>query len=710
MRHGGLRLPARTRIARLLQAAGARGVLPTVHTDGLWYLDRAFTRPWKYPEDLEKQVEGVLDPSGFPVPVQYGPNQILNGSFDTNLANWTNLDTAPSATTWSSGAALFTVATTGAARLRQQRPTVVGKKYRVSWRVAQITGTPTLSLALGVTVNGDGVYGATACPSVGWYSATITATSTLLGLAFIAQNAAGGTALVDDVTVQEVIEDWSWLGPNLVSIDNSWTTAGSATVSSGSVALSAAVNGAGAYKNYSASLGVGKAYLVVVTVTGYTSGAVTAWLGAQQSSSSNASVSSATSVAFVISPASNWNGNVFVGASTANTTATATITVREIIGNPLISPASGAGVTPTARVNLASWTEFEGGLNATTAPTRGGLIAAASMAGYRGAVSFGHDGSTSSFAYKTITIQASTAYRVSVDVMMGDGAPPNIGSTITGAGADFALLVGGQPAVGTPQIRHLGGNVYRASILVTSAASPVNTSNGVVKYNTNSPRTFTVTAYDVRLAIYGTSAYPDYQRVNDGTPGVFDYDHVGFPVRLEAQANGRGLRSAGTVNFTNTDALHAGMVVVKTSDASTAALMELSSTVFGNAGSCWFASPDTNGATNVQFRAGGSVRNPTNQTISAPAVMALLGSSKIPTDQMSFTVNAATSTSAGDQGTGNYGDHVLNISGRDLSGTPSLRFTGGMFGTPFIVDANVVSAADAAEMLRDIARVAGHTY
>jgi len=79
------------------------------------------------------------------------------------------------------------------------------------------------------------------------------------------------------------------------------------------------------------------------------------------------------------------------------------------------------------RRNLLTETEFRNGL--TGAPTRGGLISATTLNGYQGAIAFGHDGVTGSYAYKSISVDALTTYNVSVVVEMSDGLAPTFGSS-----------------------------------------------------------------------------------------------------------------------------------------------------------------------------------------------------------------------------------------------------------------------------------------
>lgn len=143
-------------------------------------------------------------------------------------------------------------------------------------------------------------------------------------------------------------------------------------------------------------------------------------------------------------------------------------------------------------VNQLTQSDFQNGV--TDAPTRAGLVTASTLAGYGGAIAFGHDGSTTSFAYKNFATTAGLTYTVSVIVRMDDGLAPSFSGPAGGAGSPFSLVIASAATSGPgATVEHLGDDVYRVSIALV--ATGTFTGCGVIKYATNNSRTFKVTRY-----------------------------------------------------------------------------------------------------------------------------------------------------------------------------------------------------------------------
>ena len=190
------------------------------------------------------------------------------------------------------------------------------------------------------------------------------------------------------------------------------------------------------------------------------------------------------------------------------------------------------------RVNYFTESEFPNGLS--DAPGRDGLLTASALPGYAGAITFGHNGTNLSYAYKSANLSGVAAV-LSVVVKMTDGLPP----VTSGADSaiDFVLVVNGG-AVTTEKMIALGDGCYR----VFSYPHLISASNtGIVKYQYNSPRTFQVTAYDLRPA---ADSHLPYQRVNTGTD--YDADPAKFPAYLRFDGVDDALQT-GNIDFTGTD-------------------------------------------------------------------------------------------------------------------------------------------------------------
>ncbi|ARR52116.1 hypothetical protein HY78_00885 [Rhizorhabdus wittichii DC-6] len=147
-----------------------------------------------------------------------------------------------------------------------------------------------------------------------------------------------------------------------------------------------------------------------------------------------------------------------------------------------------------ARTNYLIQSEFATGLPA----SRGGSVSAVAFAGLISGtgLAFGYDGVTSAYFYVTnYAVPASSLRVISVFVRMDDGGAPVFGSNGTHTPAnDFVFNLGNlvlsPTAANGGKIEDYGGGLYRVSLAVTTNASP-SSNCGVIKYNDNSPRTFT---------------------------------------------------------------------------------------------------------------------------------------------------------------------------------------------------------------------------
>lgn len=175
----------------------------------------------------------------------------------------------------------------------------------------------------------------------------------------------------------------------------------------------------------------------------------------------------------------------------------------------------------SARVNYISSSEFINGLS--DAVTRSGLLSLSSITGYVASVTVANTPPpTDSYAYTAFNSPALNAAHTISAVVSISGGPPVSTSVIGINTNDFTFVFKGATYNATPV--QIGTDLYR----VTASAQNVNSGQffGVVKYSSNTTRTFKFTALDVRLS---TRANIQYQRVNTAT----DYDTAGFPHYLK---------------------------------------------------------------------------------------------------------------------------------------------------------------------------------
>ena len=157
------------------------------------------------------------------------------------------------------------------------------------------------------------------------------------------------------------------------------------------------------------------------------------------------------------------------------------------------------------RANLFTESEFRNGL--ADALVKNGAVTAAAFPGFAGGIAFG--AGTDSWAYKQIAATSGTAYTLSVFVRMDDGGAPGLAGGGAADGANiFALVLQGNASspLSCPVV-NMGGGLYRVSSTLTATSS--GTGNfGVVKYASNSSRTFKVTGYQIEVGAFPTSYIP----------------------------------------------------------------------------------------------------------------------------------------------------------------------------------------------------------
>ena len=335
-------------------------------------------------------------------------------------------------------------------------------------------------------------------------------------------------------------------------------------------------------------------------------------------------------------------------------------------GNHAYQTTTTSRPTLSARYNLITASEFPNGV--VDAPARAGLVTASTLVGFNGAIAFGHDGATTSYAYKSNSDSFPMA-TLSVVVKMDDGGAPTFGSGSSASNTDFALVIRGA-AVGPSSylITPLPNGCYRVtgSQVATSGAAGC----GVVKYSTNSSRTFRVTAFDIRPANDGVGL-PPYQRVVDANT----YDTTGFPLYLKFDGVDDWLQTA-SVDFSGTNRMLVSAAFRKHSDASAGIVAELSG-VYTNSGSFGLLAP-AGASASVAFGVTGSVtQSAVALGIASPVSVLVSAKTDILGDEIALRVSGAVTVKSADLGTIGVGNYPLYIGRR---GGATNAFNGRLYG------------------------------
>jgi hypothetical protein len=202
--------------------------------------------------------------------------------------------------------------------------------------------------------------------------------------------------------------------------------------------------------------------------------------------------------------------------------------------------------------------------------------------------------------------------------------------------------------------------------------------------------------------------------VGDGTAGVADYDTAGFPALLVQNATGdAALRTLGNLAL-GTDSVVMGVVALKTSDVASGIIAELSANSPINDGSFYLLGPSTAGQPSYQTASRGtSTVGATGNSASyaAPHLSSLLMTSTISGNELKLLSSGSQiALSVTAQGAGIFNSYPLHIGARRTDSSPSLRFTGAYLQLPFVLPGNIIPAATADAMQREMSASIGLTY
>ena len=337
-------------------------------------------------------------------------------------------------------------------------------------------------------------------------------------------------------------------------------------------------------------------------------------------------------------------------------------------GNHAVQATTTARPVVSARYNLLTQTEFAGGL--ADASAQGGNVAATTFPEFAGGVAFTGN-SVTSYVYKSPgTLIVGVGVVLSVYVIMDDGNAPVI--TQSSTTGDFSGVIEVSAAGITSSVVNISGPLYRVSF--TKLATTGGTSNsGIVKYNTQSSRTFKVTGYDLRYI--SDAALPPYQRVTSAT----DYDTAGFPVYLKPDGVDDWMQTVQNVNLSETAKMSAVIGLTKLTDALRAIAYE-HGTSFGLLGNFSFEAPGiaANPHFYVGYNGGSGAATIARTGISAPATLVGTLQNHLDTPWRKLAANKLVPvTNTVDNGAGPFASTIAYLFAR--TGTQH-RFAGRFYG------------------------------
>jgi len=457
----------------------------------------------------------------------------------------------------------------------------------------------------------------------------------------------------------------STLGPELLadpSFDNAgaWEKSAGVTISGGQAVWNTA--GASEYVRQPSIIAANVYYEFTIVCSSYTSGSVVVGIGAGGSNLTNFPVSAVGTVRFRANTGA-FSGRAWLITPVGGAQLTIdSFSVREVPGVHAIQATSSSRPLLDGRVNLlerpeefanAVWTNV-GPItitsNAVTAPD--GTVTADTFAG-------------GSYVQEAFNVTAGAAYIGSVFVRVSAATTGYIsfGSGALWGGANpqcsFDLTAGtatGSGGATAATIQAVGGGWFRVFVAATATASGASG----LRISTN----VSVWGADARLA--ADAAYP-YQRVAAAT----DYADVGVPRSFAFDGFDDSLYTASNMNLSGTDKVTVLAGVRKNADA-TAVIAELSADKNSNNGVFFL---NTEAAPRWYWESKGTIAAGTNSggttTFPAPATSVVCGLGNISGDSSVLRVNGAQlGSNTGDQGTGNYGSHVLFIGRRNNASLP----------------------------------------
>jgi hypothetical protein len=484
------------------------------------------------------------------------------------------------------------------------------------------------------------------------------------------------------------------LGSELVTNGGPFTnttgwTASASTLSVVSSALRVTENGVGVNPTVRQSFAVtaGRTYQIVINVTNLNMLNFQVWVGSAYNAADWLDSDSFTTTGTRTLVFRAGGATAFfevVGTCTAGGTSEyfdiGTISVKELAGNHATQTTSAKRPKLAARYNLLTYSEqFDNGVwtkstASVTAPTAivapdGTLTTDKLVEGVGTARKFIHQSGAT--LNQTVSIYAQKGERDFVAIGQTNTAGfwavslfnLNLGTYVA------SYEAGSQPIPTNNTITSVGNNWYRISCTLngTSMANPVimisNGGNPIFEgYTGDGTSGIYIWGADLRPASQATGLIgPTYQRVVDAAT----YDAVGFLPYLQFDGLSWSM-STNSIDFSAvpTDKMTVWAGVRKLSDANTGTVAQLSPSTSTNNGVFGLYVPFNTGASaDYAWQSKGTTRITVNSPVNiGPATSVFTGVGNISAPLAQLRQNAIqVATSSASQGTGNFGNFVLNI-------------------------------------------------
>jgi hypothetical protein len=407
--------------------------------------------------------------------------------------------------------------------------------------------------------------------------------------------------------------------------------------------------------------------------------------------------------------------HVTLFAGTSTTIEVSAVSVKELPGYHATQANSLNRPLYTQRVNHFQRTEeFD---NAAWSKTRSSISANSAVApnGTTTADKLVEDSSTNTHLMTQAVTTEAGSYSFQVYAKAGErGFIRLADASVANAHAWFNLNTGAVGTVGaaaTATISSSGSGWYLCKITFTATAASnvfsmsICQADALSSYTGDSASGIYIWGADLRLSAFAAMNLPAYQRVGNGTAGVADYDTAGFRDMLYFDGTSDALATSA-IDLTGTDQIMALCNVLKVSDAAAGVCYETTANYASNNGAILIAAPASATASYSGGSRGTTAASATytNAIVASPNLACLRVVSDISTPIVTLYRNGVSiATSSSSQGTGNYGNHALNIGARAGTGT---WFKGYMIPGP-LLDTTGIPAALLDQMAREQAALWG---